>query len=146
MDYTVTINPENWDVFLKTKPYTFAFRKSLQAQLTKLKQGDRIVVYLAQRVCWSGVFAVQSPVYESQELLYPQERYFVLRLEVVPLVNTIGESYIDVKSEPLFSQLTRMQHVDHTKSGWIYKAQLARSLVQISKHDTDLIIEALNGI
>jgi hypothetical protein len=40
MNYTITINPENYDRFITLNPLTFAFRETMMLRLMKLSVGD----------------------------------------------------------------------------------------------------------
>jgi len=143
MNYTITINPENHDTFLTLNPRTFAFRDTVSRKLDKVKVGDRLVVYLAQKMVWAGVYQVSRETYTSEELLYPGESRFVVRLEVETIVEPDDAHYVEIKTAELWNQLERFEGVNHKKSGWIYNAQLAASLCQLSDADTQAIINYL---
>ena len=143
MDYTVCITPDNWETFLGTKPLRFAFRQTLSNELNKLKAGDRLVVYLAERMCWSGVFRVAKEAYRTSERIYPSQPAFNVVVEVEKLLLPVSSKYVPIKTPDLWNSLDRFAHVDHTKSGWIYKAKLFRSLCRLSSSDTDKVIEYL---
>lgn len=143
MDYTITINPENWETFLTLKPHTFGFRDTMKSRLRKVGVGDRLVVYLARELVWAGVFEVIREAYNSEELLYPGEAAFTWRLEVKPIVLPDEKNYVPIKTPDLWNQLDRLRGVNHTKSGWIYNAVLASSLCDLSKRDTDAVIKYL---
>jgi hypothetical protein len=53
-------------------------------------------------------------------------------------------SYIPIKEPLLWRILERFHGIDHTLSGWIYNAKLARSLCKISTLDTDKILDFFN--
>lgn len=141
MDYTITINPENWDVFLKLKEPTFAFRATMLSELKKIKVGDRLVVYLAQSMSWTGVYKVTKEAYNDEMPLYPSEPHFTVRLPVCPIKKLSNKNYIPIKEPELWNKLKRFEHVDHKQSGWIYNAQLARSLTKILESDTEKILD-----
>lgn len=141
MDYTITINPENWEVFLKLKHPSFAFRKTMLPELKKVKVGDRLVVYLAQNMAWTGVYKVTKEAYHDEIPLYPGEAQFTVRLEVSPIVKLQKSKYIPIKEPELWNELKRFENVNHKQSGWIYNAQLARSLTKLHLSDTDKIID-----
>lgn len=143
MNYTITINPENHDRFLTLNPRTFAFRHTVSRQLNKVRVGDRVVVYVAQKMVWAGVYRVSRESYKSDELLYPGETQYVVRLEVEPIVEPDDAHYVEIKTPELWNQLERFEGVNHKKSGWIYNAQLAASLCQLSDADTQAIINYL---
>jgi hypothetical protein len=143
MDYTITINPENWRVFKNLKPLTFGFRPTVIGRLKKIQVGDRLIVYLAQNIVWAGAFEVTTKAYSSDELLYPGERSFTLRLEVKPIVLLNDENYVPIKKPELWNSLNWLRDVDHSKSGWIYKASLTASLSKLTKTDADTLIQYL---
>lgn len=142
MDYVVTISPHNWQIVLKSEPRSFAFRRNELRKLEQLTTDDRLVIYLAQEMCWCGVFEVAKPAYRTDAPIFNDVslRYVV---EVRDLVLPQPEHYISVKDSSLASKLERFSDVDFEKSGWIYKARLARSLSMLNRTDTDLIIHAL---
>ena len=105
--------------------------------------GDRLVVYVAQKMVWAGVYRVSREAYKSDELLYPGESRYVVRLEVEPIVEPDDAHYVEIKTPELWKQLERFESVNHKKSGWIYNAQLAASLCQLSDSDTQAIINYL---
>jgi len=146
MDYTVTVTPPNWTTFLNTSPYRFGFRETMIHQLVKLSVGDRLVVYLAQEMSWSGVFRITKPVYKTDLTIYPSEPAFNMVIEVEEIYLPKNKNYVSIKTPELWDRLDRFLAVDHTKSGWIYKAQLSRSLCRMSSNDTDKIIDYLRGI
>lgn len=143
MNYTITINPENYDRFITLNPLTFSFRETMVKQLTKLAANDTLVVYLAQEMCWAGVFRISRPAYKSDELLYPAESRFVVRLEVEPVILPARNKLVEIKTPELWDKLERFREVNHRASGWIYHAKLASSLMTLSDKDTKSITEAL---
>jgi hypothetical protein len=141
MDYTITINPENWNVFLTTSPYKFAFRETMYSELRKIKIGDRFVVYIAQEMHWGGIFTVTKESYKSSEPVYPNDPAFCIVVEVAELFLPKPECYISITEPELWNNLNRFSGVNRKKSGWIYGAKLARSLSKISTSDTEKILE-----
>lgn len=143
MDYTITINPDNWRTFLGTNPLRFAFRETMLPELKKLKIGDRFVVYLAQKVEWCGVFSIQKVPYKTREVIYPNEPSFNIVVEVGTIFLPKEANYVPIRDPKLWTLLDRFLGVNHKASGWIYKAKLARSLCRISSSDTQLILDYL---
>jgi hypothetical protein len=141
MDYTITINPENWRVFLTTNPYKFAFRETMSRELKKLRVGDRFVVYLAQEMYWCGIFTVTKETYKSIEPVYQNDPVFNMVVEVKEVFLPKPEFYISIKEPELWNKLARFSGINSKKSGWIYGAKLARSLIKISISDTEEILD-----
>jgi hypothetical protein len=144
MDYTITINPENWSVFLTTSPYKFAFRETMSGELRKIEVGDRFVVYLAQDMCWCGIFKVTKIPYKSSEPVYKNDPAFSIVVEVSEIFLPKPSQYVSIKEPDIWNNLKRFAGVDRKKSGWIYSAQLARSLTKISTSDTEHILRFFN--
>lgn len=146
MDYTITINPENWEVFLRLKPLAFSFRPTMANELKKIKIGDRLVIYLAQQMAWTGVYQVIRDAYYHPDTLYPTEAQFTSRLEVKPIIELEKDDYIPIKTPKLWNALIKFTNVDHTKNGWIYNAQLARSLTKIDASDTNILLDYMTKL
>lgn len=144
MDYTITINPENWSVFLTTTPYKFAFRETMSGELRKIKVGDRFVVYLAQEMCWCGIFKVSNLPYKSSEPVYKSDPSFSMVVEVSEIFLPKSDQYISIKDPELWNKLDRFSGVNRKKDGWIYNAKLARSLTKILNSDTEQILNFFN--
>lgn len=134
--FSVVFKPATWKTFNELPKKALGFRLTLETSLKKIKVGDILVCYLAERMTWCGVMRVSATPYRSFEHTYAKIYGLPLILEVDPICILDAENEVPVKTKELWDRLDRFKLTDHRVNGWAVNVGLIRSLRKLSEADS----------
>lgn len=141
--YTIVFTPSTWESFLALPKKALGFRLTLATSINKIKDGDVLLCYLAERMTWCAVLTVMGTHYESKEHIFSTKHGLPLVLDVDPTCLLAPEQEIPVKTKELWDRLDRFKEEDHHINGWAVKVGLIRSLRRLSFSDGNTLREAI---
>lgn len=105
--FTDLFTVETYQAFLASDRTASGFRETQQSMASRVKSGDKLLVYIKGLSRWTAVLEVRDgPTVDRKPIFLPEDDPFVVRFHIYAEVCLSLEQGVPVKDEEIFSALS----------------------------------------